>query len=169
MQPDNFLAYEDLAGAYIAMARYEDAVRVLKKELAYKQTSSAWTNLGAAYMYLRRYPEAAEAMEKATELDPHNDILWRNLGDSYRQYPSRAADAILAYRKALQTATDELSVNPNNTEVLSGIALYQAHLGQKGDAELFIAKALRLSPKNERYFVYIGPRFMRLSATEIKR
>jgi tetratricopeptide (TPR) repeat protein len=148
LQPDNFLAYEDLAGVDIAMARYEEAVGVLTKELAHKQTSSAWTNLGNAYMYLKRYPEAADAMLKATQLDPHNDILWRNLGDSYRQIPSRAADATLAYQKALQCATDELTVNPNDTEVLSGIALYHAHLGHKREAGLYISKALQLSPKN---------------------
>ena len=99
-------------------------------------------------MYLSRYPEAADAMKRATELDPHNDILWRNLGDSYRQIPSRIPDAPAAYEKALQAASDQLSVNPNNTEVLSGIALYEAHLGRKQDAETSLAKALRLSPKN---------------------
>jgi Flp pilus assembly protein TadD len=94
------------------------------------------------------YPEAADAMEKAATLDPHNDILWRNLGDSYRQLPSKAAEATAAYEKALQAATAELNVNPNDAEVLSGIGLYHAYLGQKKDAELFITKALKLAPNN---------------------
>ena len=99
-------------------------------------------------MYLKMFPEAADAMEKATKLEPHNDVLWRNLGDSYRQIPSRIADAPAAYQKALQAATEELNVNPNDTEVLSGIALYHAHLGQPQDAEVFISKALKLAPKS---------------------
>jgi Flp pilus assembly protein TadD len=99
-------------------------------------------------MYLNRYKEAVDAMERATKLDPHNDVLWRNLGDSYRQIPSRTSAAIAAYEKALQAASDELSVNPNNTEVLSGIALYNAHLGHKSEAEAAISKALKLSPKD---------------------
>ncbi|HVR23061.1 MAG TPA: tetratricopeptide repeat protein [Candidatus Polarisedimenticolia bacterium] len=148
LQPDNPLGYYDLGGAYLAMARYEDAISVLKRCLTLKETSDAWTNLGAAYMYINRYQEAADAMKKATELDPHNDILWRNLGDSYRQIPSRAAEAMLAYQKALQAATDELKVNPNSSEVLSGIALYNAHLGRTKDAETSIAKVLRLAPKD---------------------
>ena len=146
LQPDNSMGYHNLGGVYIAMARYDDAITVLKRGLALKETSRAWSNLGSAYMYLSRYPEAVEAMKRATELDPHNDVLWRNLGDSYRQIPSGASDATLAYQKALQTAIDELSVNPNSTEVLSGIALYDAHLGRKKEAETFINKALRLSP-----------------------
>ncbi len=148
LQPDNSMGYHLLGGVYIAMARYDDAIDILKKGLALKETSSAWSNLGSAYMYLSRYPEAVDAMKRATELDPHDDILWRNLGDSYRQIPSRASDATVAYQKALQAATDELSVNPDSTEVLSGVALYDAHLGRNRDAETFIGKALRLAPKD---------------------
>jgi tetratricopeptide (TPR) repeat protein len=148
LQPDNSMGYHMLGGAYIAMARYDDAIDILKKGLALKETSRAWSNLGSAYMYLSRYSEAVDAMKRATELDPHNDILWRNLGDSYRQIPSRASDATAAYQKALQAAMDELSVNPNSTEVLSGIALYDAHLVRKKDAETFIGKALSLAPKD---------------------
>ena len=148
LQPDNSIGYHDLGGVYIAMARYDDAIATLKKGLSLKETSRAWNNLGSAYMYLGQYPEAVDAMKRATELDPHNDVLWRNLGDSYRQVPSGDSDATSAYQKALQAAMDELRVNPNDTEVLSGIALYDAHLGKKKDAESFINKALRLSPKD---------------------
>jgi eukaryotic-like serine/threonine-protein kinase len=148
LQPDNSMGYHDLGGVYIAMARYDDAIAILKRGLALKETSRAWSNLGSAYMYLNRYPEAVDAMKRATEFDPHNDVLWRNLGDSYRQIPSRASDAASAYEKALQAATDELNVNPNNTEVLSGIALYDAHLGRRKDAETSISKALSLSRKD---------------------
>jgi serine/threonine protein kinase/Flp pilus assembly protein TadD len=148
LQPDNSMGYHDLGGVLINMARYDDAIAILKKGLALKETSDAWSNLGSAYMYLNHYPEAADAMKRATELDPHNDILWRNLGDSYRQIPSRFSDAPAAYEKALQAAKDQLSVNPSNTEVLSGIALYDAHLGREQDAETFIGKALKLAPKN---------------------
>lgn len=146
LQPDNSIGYHDLGAVYMATARYDDAVAILKKGLALQETSSGWSNLGSAYMYLKRYPEAVDAMKRATALDPHNDVLWRNLGDGYRQLPSRASDATAAYDKALQAATDELSVNPKSTETLSGIALYDAHLGHKEDAEKYIGKALSLSP-----------------------
>ena len=148
LQPRNSTGYHDLAGAYMAMGRYEEAVKTLEQGLAIEKTSRGYTNLGAAYMYLKKYQEAADAMKKATQLDPHNDVLWRNLGDSYRQIPSRTADATSAYKQALEAATEELKINPNNTEVLSGIALYHAHLGEKQQAETFISKALQLAPKD---------------------
>ena len=99
-------------------------------------------------MYLGRYEQAADAMKKATELSPHDHIMWRNLADSYHQIPSRQAEARQAYQKALETAAAQLKVNPNDTEVLSGIALYDAHLGQTKDAETYISRALQLSPRN---------------------
>jgi serine/threonine-protein kinase len=148
LQPDNTMGYHDLGGVYIAMAHYDDAITILKRGLALRETSSDWSNLGSAYMYLNRYAEAVDAMKRATELDPHNDVLWRNLGDSYRQIPSGSAAAISAYEKALETATDELSVNPNSAELLSGIALYEAHLGRNKNAETSISRALRLFPKD---------------------
>jgi tetratricopeptide (TPR) repeat protein len=148
LTPDNPMGYYDLGGAYMAMGRYDEAIDVLRKGLALKETSEAWNNLGSAYMYLNRYPEAVDAMKRATELDPHNDVLWRNLGDSYRQVPTGAAEATAAYQKALQAASNGLRVNPNSTEVLSGIALYHAHLGQTRDAAAFIDRALKLAPRN---------------------
>ncbi len=54
LQPDNSTGYHDLGAVYVAMGRYDDAVKTFKQGLAIKQTSRAWTNLGAAYMYLNR-------------------------------------------------------------------------------------------------------------------
>ena len=148
LQPDNPVGYHDLGGTYIGMGRFDDAVAVLKKGLALKETAPAWTNLGSAYMYLKKYPEAADAMKRATELDPQNDVYWRNLGDSYRQIPGKEVEAAKAYQTALAAAQAELKVNPNNTEVLSAIALYKAHLGANSQAESTISKAIKLAPQN---------------------
>jgi tetratricopeptide (TPR) repeat protein len=48
----------------------------------------------------------------------------------------------------LETATAQLKVNSTDPEVLSGIALYHAHLGQKQDAENFINRAVGVSPND---------------------
>ncbi len=148
LAPDKSLGYYNLGAAYLGSGRYEDAIAVLKKGLSIQPHCDAWTNLGSAYMYLGRYEQAADAMKKATELSPHDHIMWRNLADSYHQIPSRQAEARQAYQKALETAAAQLKVNPNDTEVLSGIALYDAHLGQTKDAETYISRALQLSPRN---------------------
>lgn len=148
LAPDTPDPYYSLGGTYLALGRYDDATDVLKKGLSIKPSAEEWTNLGAAYMYLGKWEEAADAMKRATELSPHNDIMWRNLGDAYDQIPSRAADAREAYQKALETATEELKVTPKQPNLLSYVALYHAHLGQRAEAETFINRALEIAPKN---------------------
>ncbi len=148
MAPNETVGYYNLGGTYLALGRNEEAITVLKKGLGIAPDCDAWTNLGAAYMYVGKYEEAAEAMKKATELSPHDHTLWRNLGDSYHQIPARQAEARGAYQKALETATAQLKVDPNDPLVLSGIALYDAHLGRVEDAESFISRAIGASPND---------------------
>jgi len=148
LAPDNPGGYISLGGVYLALGRYEDAVAVLKKGLNIQPAAYAWSNLGSAYMYLGKWVEAADAMQHAAEMNPHDHVMWRNLGDSYDQIPSRLADARQAYQKALQTASEGLRVNPRDPDLLSGIALYHAHLGHDSDAQAYIARALEVSPSN---------------------
>ncbi len=148
LAPDDPGPYFNLGGAYLALGRYDDAIDVLKKGLSIKSSAMGWTNLGASYMYLGKWQEAADAMKRATKLRPHTDTVWRNLGDAYDQIPSRLADAREAYQKALETANEELKVDPKDPNVLSYVALYQAHLGQAGAAEDYIQRALQVAPKD---------------------
>jgi len=148
LAPDEAVGYYNLGGAYLGLGRNQDAINVLKRGLEIAPNADAWTNLGAAYMYVGKWQDAAEAMKQATDMRPHDHVLWRNLGDSYDQIPSRQADARAAYQKALETATAQLKVNPDDPLVLSGIALYYAHLAQRNEAETFIARALKVSPND---------------------
>ena len=148
LAPDQAYGYYNLGGTYLALGRSQDAIAVLKKGLSIQSDASAWTNLGAAYMYVGKYEDAAEAMKKATELSPHDHVLWRNLGDAYDQIQARHADARQAYAKALEAANTAATVNPRDPQVLSGIALYYAHLGRSQEAENFINRALEASPNN---------------------
>ena len=148
LAPDEAIGYLNLGGVDLALGRYQDAIDVLKKGASIQPNADAWTNLGAAYMYVGKWEDAAEAMKKATEMVPNDHVLWRNLGDSYDQIPSHHAEARQAYAKALETAMATLKVNEKDPVVLSGIALYQAHLGNKGQAEEFIKRALDVAPKD---------------------
>jgi eukaryotic-like serine/threonine-protein kinase len=148
LAPGNPVGYYDMGGAYMAMGQYEAAIGVLKKGLAIKPDADVWTDLGAAYMYLGKWEDAADAMQRAVDLNPHDHQLWRNLGDSYDQIPSRLGDARQAYAKALETATEQLKIDPKDPAVLSGIALYHAHLGDRQEAEEFINRALAVSPND---------------------
>jgi serine/threonine-protein kinase len=148
LQPDNPLGYQDLGAVYMQMGRYDDAVSLMKKGLTLKESSDLLSNLGSAYMLSGKYAEAVPIMERAAQLAPHNHDLWRNVADSYRQVPELAPRAPAAYEKALQTAHEELSVNPKSSGALSGIALYEAHLKRRAQAERDIRKAIEAAPND---------------------
>jgi tetratricopeptide (TPR) repeat protein len=146
LAPDKSDGYYNLGGIYLAQGRYEDAIAVLKKGLNIQPDADAWSNLGSAYMYIGKYEDGASAMKRAADLSPHNHVMWRNLADSLNQIPARQIEARQAYEKALETATEQLKVNPQDPEALSGTALYDAHLGQVAGAEIFISRALAAAP-----------------------
>ena len=146
--PDNPLGYENLGGAYTQMGKYDDAITVFKQGLSIKQSPEVWSDLGAAYMFTGDNAKAVDAMAKAVELNPHDHTLWRNLADSYRQVPALSDRAPATYEKALAAAQEQLKVNPKDKDALSGVALYQAHLGDKAEAQKSISKALQRAPND---------------------
>jgi tetratricopeptide (TPR) repeat protein len=148
LMPSNPLGYEGAGAAYEQLGEYEKAIDVFKKGLGANPNAEVWSNLGAAYMFVGDNNKAAEAMQNAVELNPHNHMLWRNLGDSYRQVPSLAGRANESYQKALETAQQRLAVNPQDKYALSGMALYEAHLGRKTEALAYIDKTMRMAPND---------------------
>jgi eukaryotic-like serine/threonine-protein kinase len=148
LMPSNPLGYEGLGAAYEQMGEYQKAITVFNKGLTVSPSAEIWSDLGAAYMFAGENSKAAQAMQKAVERNPHDHMLWRNLADSYRQVPSLANRANETYQKALDTAQQRLAVNPQDAYALSGMALYEAHLGRKPEALAYIDKTLALAPKD---------------------
>ncbi len=144
--PGNPIGYNNLAGTCMQMGKYQEAIAVLHKGLAETAFPEAWSNLGAAYMFTGEYEKAVGAMEKAVQMKPHDHMVWRNLADSYRQVPTLAGRAPETYRKALELAQQQVRTNPRDTNALSGIALYEAHLGNKAEAQRYIKQSLQLAP-----------------------
>ena len=115
-------------------------------------------------MFTGENAKAAEAMQKAVDLNPHDHTLWRNLADSYRQVPS-LVDRLPRPTKALEVAQEQLTVNPTDKDALSGVALYEAHLGDNAEAQKYITKASATSAAKIATFCLQPLWSMRSSAT----
>ena len=148
LMPSNPLGYEGVGAAYEQMGEYQKAIAAFHKGLMVAPSAEIWSDLGAAYMFIGENAKAAEAMQHAVELNPHNHLLWRNLADGYRQVPSLANRANEAYQNALDAAQKRLAVNPQDKYALSGMALYEAHLGHRAEVLTYIDKTQRLSPND---------------------
>ncbi len=118
--PDHFSGYSSLAGVYLEMGRYDEAISLLKKSIEIRPTASdAHWNLGYANFMLRRFPESAAEYEEAAKLrEPQHYSIWGNLGDAYYWSPSQQhrEKARAAYERAVALAKDELKVNQRSAD-----------------------------------------------------
>jgi tetratricopeptide (TPR) repeat protein len=125
--------------------QYEAAASSFKQSLALRATAPAYTNLGTIYYFLGRCPEAVSMMKQAADLAPNSEQMWGNLGDAYA-CAGQPAGAHLAYQRAVELGQHRLTVNANDGETISVVALYQAKLGDKSKALANIREARRIAP-----------------------
>src|SRR5262249_22525971 len=129
LTPDNHNGYLILGGLYIAMGKYDEAEKLLKKSLSLKPTGPGYSNLGTLYFERRRYSEAVGMYEKAVELGAANATIVGDLADAYRLSPKLAGKAEATYNEAIRLAEQRLAVNPNDAPMLSSLAVYHMRVG----------------------------------------
>jgi serine/threonine-protein kinase len=148
LSPENATGYRNLAGMYLLMGRYGEAIPLLSKSLDLTPTAAGYTNLGTAYYYQGRYGEAVAAMEKAVEQQPHNYVLWGNLGDANSRISPDAAKT--AWSRAAELARMQLATHASEPQAQSSLAVYEARLGLAQAALADIAEVRRSAPRNAR-------------------
>jgi serine/threonine protein kinase/tetratricopeptide (TPR) repeat protein len=148
LAPDNPLGLYNLGGVYLALGRYDDAVKVLTRAIEIKPAAGAYSNLGTAYFHARHYQAAMDVFAKATALRPSDHRLWRNLAEAQAAAGQTQA-ALKSYATASATVRQQLAIHPNDADLLGSGALYKAHLGNRESAREDIVKALRLAPSQE--------------------
>ena len=148
LAPDNNSGYTGLGAVYWMQGKYENAADNFKRSLDLHPTASAYTSLGTVYFFMGRCVDAVPQMQKAVDLLPKRDQFWGNLGDAYNCVPGKKTEAVEAYKRAIQLAQAASVVNPKDADALSRVALYQARLGNKMEAEAHIGKARQLTPAN---------------------
>ncbi len=146
LAPLNFRGYSNLGGIYLLLGRYREAVDALKRSNVLRPSFESYGNLGAAYFYLRRYQDSAENLQQALKIDDKDWLNWGNLGDTLYQIPSRHADALSAYRKAIELARPRLEVNPKDFFTLALTADYYAMVDQEPQAREQLLRALEIAP-----------------------
>lgn len=142
MAPEGYGAYVNLGATYNNMGEYAKAIEPLKKSISIYPSYSGYVDLGVAYAGLNRFADEAAAYEEANKLDPHEFITWGNLGEA-RYYNGEKAQALAAYRKAVELAGEELKVNPHDPDILSNLANYYSVLGDRDRALSYLQQALQ--------------------------
>lgn len=146
LAPSNFRAYSNLGAIYLLIGRYQDAVDALKQSNTLRPSFESYGNLGAAYFYMRRYQDSVDNLQQALKIDDKDWLNWGNLGDTLFRMPTRRADSLAAYQKAIELARPRLEVNPKDSFALAFTADYYAMLDQDSQARTQIARALENAP-----------------------
>jgi tetratricopeptide (TPR) repeat protein len=122
------------------MGRYQESIPAYLKSIELAPTWLAYSNLGYVYTVLKQYPQAIQALEKAVELGPNQELPVGNLADAYR-YSGQKVKADVMYDKAIALAFHELQVNPQSTNAMGDLAVYFAKKGETLRAREFIQRA----------------------------
>jgi tetratricopeptide (TPR) repeat protein len=145
LAPLNYRGYSNLGGTYLALGQYPQAVEALQHSVGLRPTAESYGNLATAHFYLRGYDDAAANLKLALNLDDKDWLNWGNLGDTLYQIPSRRAESMRAYRKAIVLTDARLQVNPRDANLLAYSADYAAMLGEEKSARELLARALALA------------------------
>ena len=125
----NVRARNNLIAFYFMKGDDDRAEDMFQKSIAIKPNEDAYSNMATVHIFRGRYAEAIPMLESAIELGRNVMEIWGNLGDAYRYTPGNGDKAVEAYRRAIELAYDDLSVNPNDPCLRSRLATYCAKAG----------------------------------------
>jgi eukaryotic-like serine/threonine-protein kinase len=146
--PDHFGAYASLGGVYIFEGKFDEASEMFRRSLAIRSSPQAYSNLAASYILQGHASEAVPLLEKATAMGTLSYETWGNLADAYSQLPSLVTKAPAAYERAIELATKDLEINPNNSAARASRAFYLVRLGNKTRALEEIEQAGKSAPND---------------------
>ena len=143
--PGDASACNNLGILYQQKGDKENARAMFEKSNAIEANVPAQSNLATLFFYEGDYRKALPLFrEVAVQVDESR--WWGNLADTYRQLPEFRDKAAATYRRAIELAEAALARTPDDPMLLSALAMYYAHAGEKGMATDAITRARRLAP-----------------------
>lgn len=132
-------AYYNRGLAYIDDSEYTKAIDpLLKASDIEPDDKEVWTNLGRVYYWIDDYAKAASCYQKATDIAPNDKTAYTNLGNAYYRMG--------AYVKAIDPFQKARNLDMNCVKTCYYLARVHFKLGNLGDAELIVKKALYIVP-----------------------
>jgi len=140
LSPDNSRTYAELAHSLYFQNKTEEAVNIIQQGLNIRETPLLYNNLGTYLFFQGQYDLAASAFEKTLALsgDTHGYLYWANLGDAYRWSKNKKNESATAYRRALQLLQVDLDRNPDDINLKSRAAMFNAKLGDLDEAQRYM-------------------------------
>ncbi len=148
LMPDNPLIYNNMGILYMRTREFAKAREAFLKSNELEPRARTMGNLGTVYYLEKSYVEAAEILKKAADLEPKSYLPRANLAAALDRTPATKAEAMVAYRKAIEVAEPLLEATPNDERILGNVASYHAVLGNREQATALIRRAVALQPES---------------------
>jgi tetratricopeptide (TPR) repeat protein len=152
LSKDSAGAFNNIGVARLFLGEMEDAIQAWESANRISPGRAAVSNFGTANFLLGNYLEAISQYERAIEIAPEDHRLWGNLGDS-AYFVTSTEKYRMAYQTATEKAVQSLSINPDDIQTISRLAVYLAGLGDGKGAQQRINQSLRLAP-DDMYVLY---------------
>jgi tetratricopeptide (TPR) repeat protein len=113
-------------------------------------------NAGKDALAAKNYDAAVDALQKGTELDPNQNVIWANLGDAYSGQANvkTGADQQAALDKASEAYVKAIALKPEIPGYHNNYALVLARSKKFEEAQAELNKAAELDPPNAGHYYY---------------
>jgi tetratricopeptide (TPR) repeat protein/predicted Ser/Thr protein kinase len=155
LQPTYSPAYQMLGTTYHMLGDLPQAIGNYEHAARLGPNPAAYANLALAYYTVKRYDEARVAYLEAIRLAPTKAGLRRDLADVYTRL-GRERDARAMYEQAISLAQQDLKVNSRDAIAVALIAICEAKIGRRGEAERHAAEAITLAPNSFDVRIRVG-------------
>jgi tetratricopeptide (TPR) repeat protein len=155
LDPGNYEGYMNTGAVHLAQGEWKESIRDFETAIARDDApddADIHTDLGTAYFYMKRYADSVKENEKAVSIRANDYVLVGNLADAYRWAESKFARE--TYQKAIELASEQLKINPKDTDVLGNLALFYAKSGNLTKAANFIRQARVIDPSQSDLMYY---------------
>jgi serine/threonine protein kinase/Tfp pilus assembly protein PilF len=139
--PKNALALGNVGAVHLQLGEVPEAIENLNTSFERKPADTTAIELAAAFRLEQKYPESIDYAQRAVKLNPNEPYDWLELGDCYAAAGRSHADAVAAYRQAVDTQAEELQTSPKDGPGWMLLALCQAKAGQPEKAMATLARA----------------------------
>jgi len=140
-------------------AEYEKKLKEQQEKMAKNKALNDAFNAGVQAEEAKQWDVAVQSFEKASQLDPTQNVVWGRLGDSYVNLAATktGADQQAALDKGIAAYQKAIELKPDAPEYHNNYALALAKEKKFAEAQAELTKAAQLDPTSAgKYYYNLG-------------
>jgi serine/threonine protein kinase/tetratricopeptide (TPR) repeat protein len=150
LTPDNSRGYNNLGGIYYYLKQWDSARELFEKSYDIIPSYRAASNLGTLNYVEGRFEYATQWYDRALTFGTNDYIVFGNLATACYWTKDLQWRSPGLFRIAIGLGLQQLSVNPDDAEIVGDLGGYYAMLGQKDSARICAERSLKMDTTDAR-------------------